>query len=133
MATVKDFRESYQELSGLASDVSRKLGFAGIAVIWIFKGSMPNNSFSLVPVLFFAAIAIVLSLALDLLQYTFGSLIWGAFWRIKEKSGFSDDQVVKASRFCNWPAIICFWGKLIFMIIAYSCLLIFLIKHITVI
>lgn len=34
---LKDTRESYQFFSGKASEIVRQLGFAGIAVIWVFK------------------------------------------------------------------------------------------------
>lgn len=34
--TLSDYLASYYELSGKASDVSRQLAFAGIAVIWVF-------------------------------------------------------------------------------------------------
>lgn len=79
MATLKEFRDGYHELSGTASEVSRNLGFAGIAVIWIFKADLPEKAYTLAPELYHAGVVIVLSLALDLLQYVFSSLIWGAF------------------------------------------------------
>ena len=131
MATLKDFRDAYHELSGTASEVSRKLGFAGIAVIWIFKADLPGKAYTLAPELYQAGVMIVLSLALDLLQYIFGSLIWGAFWRSKEKGGATESQEITAPPFFNWPAIACYWGKLIVMVDAYYYLLRFLLGHIS--
>ena len=34
---LSDYRETYYEFSGKASDVTRQLAFAGIAIVWIFK------------------------------------------------------------------------------------------------
>ena len=131
MSTLKDFRDSYSELSGIASEVSRQLGFAGIAVIWLFKADLSNLTFALAPELYYAGIFILLSLALDLLQYLFGSLIWGAFWRYKERNGATDNTKITAPFYFNWPAIVCFWTKLVFMVVAYFFLLKFLLVHIS--
>lgn len=90
--TLKDFREAYYTLSGKASDITRQLGFAGLGAIWIFKygsaGSerVPNE---LVP----AAVAIVLALLLDFLQYAVGSLVWGAFARYTDVRRQRTDDV----------------------------------------
>jgi hypothetical protein len=35
--TVEDYRKTSYEFSGKASDASRQLAFAAIAVIWLFK------------------------------------------------------------------------------------------------
>lgn len=131
MATLKEFKDSYYELSGIASDVSRKLGFAGIAVIWVFKTDLTEKAYTLAPELYCAGVFIVLSLALDLLQYVFGSFIWGVFWRSKEKSGATDSQQITAPPCYNWPALVLFWGKLLLMVIAYYYLLKFLLGHVS--
>lgn len=131
MATLKDFRTDYQQLSGIASEVSRKLGFAGIAIIWIFKVDSANNTFTLATELYYAGTFIVLSLALDLLQYLSGSLTWGLYWRYKEKEGVAEDAEIKAPRYFNWPAVAFFWLKLVLMIIAYYQLLEFMLSHIS--
>jgi len=131
MATLKDFRTDYQQLSGIASEVSRQLGFAGIAIIWIFKVDSANNTFVLAPELYYAGAFIVLSLALDLLQYLSGSLIWGVYWRYKEKKGVAENSEIKAPRCFNWPAVTFFWLKLVLMVIAYYQLLDFMLSHIS--
>lgn len=131
MSTLKDFRDSYSELSGTASLVSRQLGFAGIALIWIFKSDLPGGMFKLEPQLYSAGIFIVLSLAFDLAQYLFGSLIWGAYCRHKERVGITDGMHIEAPPYFNWPAIGCFWMKLVLMVAAYFYLLIFLLGHVS--
>lgn len=132
MPTLVEYRDDYYALSGKASDVVRSLGFAGIAVIWIFKSAQPEGKYILPLDLYWAGLLIVASLALDLLQYALGALIWGAFWRLNEKSGVLDDEKLDAPSYFNWPALICFWGKLLTMIIAYALVLVYLLHNLLV-
>lgn len=81
---LKDTRESYQFFSGKASEIVRQLGFAGIAVIWVFKVTAGERQ--IVPTeLLPAGILLVSGLTLDLLHYVTGTLIWGVYNRNKEK------------------------------------------------
>lgn len=130
MTTLAGFRDAYQELSGTASEVSRKLGFAAIAVIWIFKADLPQKTYALPPELFMAGFLVVCSLGLDLFQYFFGSLIFSWFCRKKENENVADDVEFDAPRWFNWPSLTCFWIKLVVMIGAYIYLLSFLGRHI---
>jgi hypothetical protein len=122
---LKDVRDSYYDFSGRASDVGRQLGFAGLGVVWIFKfGDAGNESVreELVPV----AALIVLALACDFLHYLSGTLVWGVFARVKEKHGVKDADEVAAPPALNWPALVFFWAKAAFIVIAYVFLLNFL-------
>jgi len=38
---LQDYRDDFYTYSGKASDISRQLAFAGIAIIWIFKKEVP--------------------------------------------------------------------------------------------
>lgn len=76
-------RSAYRESSGKAGDISRQLGFAGIALIWHFRESSTGSvivSREFLP----AAILIVIGLGLDWLQYITGSAVWGIYHRLKE-------------------------------------------------
>lgn len=136
MKPLHEFRTDYEELSGIASNVSRQLGFAGIAIIWIFK--IDQKISTSIPVLlpsdlYIAALLIAISLLLDLLQYVTGSFIWAMFWRYKEKEPLiSSDSEVEAAPWLTWPGWTLFTWKIIFMIGAFSFLLKFLILHIGV-
>jgi hypothetical protein len=131
MKTVAEWRADYETLTGLASDVSRKLGFAGIAVIWIFKTDVKAGIYAVPAALYLAGVAIVASLTFDLLQYAWGSIVWGIFWRTREKKGLPADHKFSANPKLNWPALGFFWLKLLAMVIAYYFLLRFLVTHIT--
>lgn len=125
---LKEALKSYYKKSGTASNISRQLSFAGIAIIWLFvnqdKGmiSIPNE-------LILPTIFIVISLGCDLLQYVVGSLIWGAFHRIKEKEGIDSEAEVEVSPYLNWPSLVFYWSKIIAVFIAYILILCFLSSH----
>jgi len=115
---LESYRSAYYDLSGKASDVARQLALAGIALIWIFKLDNAGPLAIPVPLLLPAALFVV-TLALDLLQYVFGALIWGAFNRYHESKGKKDDEDVLAPSYFNWPALFCFWLKLCTVLIGY--------------
>ncbi len=108
---VNDYRDTYYTLSGKASDVSRQLSFAGIALVWIFKAEKGGPLAVPEPLLLPAAL-FVLALALDLLQYVYGSLAWGLFARYHEARQTPKATELLAPMYINWPAIACFWLKL---------------------
>jgi len=65
------------------------------------------------------------ALALDFLQYAFAALIFGAVHRAQEIRGVTKDDTFKLWPISNWPAIACFWGKVIAIGWGYWCLLTF--------
>jgi hypothetical protein len=119
---LKDAREFYYFYSGKTSDLVRQLGFAGIAIIWIFKYDVqgtPQIPQALLPPL----ILIVLGLALDFLQYAVATSIWGVFQRNKEVSGTAEDVDFLAPKQLNWPTITFFVLKVTSIMAAYVYLL----------
>lgn len=115
---LQDAREHYYFQTGKVSEITRQLAFAAIAVIWLFKigegtaVSLPNE-----PLL--SLKLVVVCLALDLLQYIFGSICWGAFQRLKERAGTSEASDFTAPSAINWAAITCFWSKTVVLVYAY--------------
>jgi hypothetical protein len=81
---LKDCREAYESSSGKASDLVRYLGFAGIALIWVFKmdrGGVPVLSSEL----YLPAALIAAGLTADLLQYVAHGVTYWVVFRCKEK------------------------------------------------
>ena len=116
---LSECREAYYELSGKASEVSRNLAFAGIALIWIFKEDQVNK----VPgPLIFPALLFVIALALDLLHYTYGAAVWGIRQRHEEKKlkDLSQDREFSVSRFWNWPTNLFYLGKILAVVCGYA-------------
>jgi hypothetical protein len=118
-------QEAYDYFTVKASDLVRQLGFAGIALIWIFKGTI-NGREVVPPDLVPAAKWIAVALSLDLLHYVFGALIWGAYHRFKERQATPKGETFEAPRMINWPTLACFWGKIVAVGLAYARIIPFL-------
>jgi hypothetical protein len=115
---VKDYKRDYQEFSGKLSDNARKLAFAGIAIVWIFKQEK-ESIFILPHLLKLAMLMFVITLSFDLLQYIYQTLTWGIFHRHFEKKLPSEDSELMAPEYLNWPAIFFFWSKVIALTAGY--------------
>lgn len=122
---LKEVREAYYEFSRKASDISRQLGFAGIALIWIFKVEV-NNDESIPHSLVLAALLIVIGLVSDLLQYIYGTAAWGIYHRCEEKKKTRENTEIKAPPEINWPTNTFFAIKVICISFAYYFILSFL-------
>ena len=83
---LEDARENYYYYSQKTSEIVRQLGFAGIAVIWVFKTEV-EGKIVVPPELLSAGKLIVIGLGFDLLHYVAGTLAWGVFNGIKERAG----------------------------------------------
>lgn len=126
---LSEYRKTYYELSAKASDVSRQLAFAGIAIIWIFK--LDSKPIPIIPQSFLLpTILLACALACDLLHYIVGTFIWGNFqWRKeKEKKDGETDPDLIAPRYLNQPILVLFSLKLFFVTVAYY----FIIKYIVI-
>lgn len=117
-----DYRETYYTLSGKASDITRQLAFAGIALIWIFRGTS-SGPLAVPGELLIPAGLLALALSFDLAQYAFGAAIWAIFVRVSEGNGIEDDTEVSAPMYFNWPALLFFWLKIFFLLLAYFLIL----------
>lgn len=122
---LEDVRECYKDLSGKASEIARQLGFAAIAVVWVFKNDQAGKAV-LPPVLTWVATCCVLGLGLDFLHYVWGSLLWGFYGRLQERRGKKASDSFRVPRWFNWPTLCLFWTKLVAIVVAYVLLLRFL-------
>lgn len=127
-------RESYYFNSGTASSVARQAAFAGIAIIWVFNLPTKQTVIAIPQQLQAVALLLVFCLALDLLQYVTSSIVWAVFSRILERKyphRLSEDPEMDAPPYLNWPCLVCFWGKLLTLIIAYVRLAAFLLAELS--
>jgi hypothetical protein len=117
---VSDALEHYSYFSVKLSDVNRQLGFAGIAVIWIFKedGTKLLPAQLILPTIFFVA-----ALGLDLLHYLYSTIAWATFHRVMElrasKLKGAENEEFKAPRGINWPSNVLFYLKAGCVVIGY--------------
>ncbi len=122
---LKEALESYYEYSRKTSDIARYLGLAGLGIIWIFR-IQTTNKLALPRELILPTSLLILGLVLDLLQYIVGTIIWGAYHRLKEKMGVKENEEIRAPRQLNWPTLTFFWAKLFPILIAYYLILSYL-------
>lgn len=122
---LENVRQAYYDYSGKTSEIVRQLGFAGIALIWIFKSGVEANP--IIPTeLIIPAIFIVLGLTLDLSHYIAGTITWGIYNRVLEKQGTSNKTDFLAPRQLNWATNSLFVLKVGCIVIAYIYILVFL-------
>ncbi|WP_071593007.1 hypothetical protein [Serratia sp. S4] len=119
-------QQTYYAASSSLSNINRQSCLGGIALIWLFKGSIgkstltdPSESILLFPnILYWSLVFLVISLIMDFLQYAVTTLIWGAYGYRKEKylekNGLDKEtHVLKEPPDCiNHPALILFWVKI---------------------
>jgi hypothetical protein len=117
--TLAEGDETKKAATGKASDVGRHLAFAGLAVVWILKESSGNpiGPSLVTPLLLFVA-----SLSLDLLQYVWCSFIWTIFYNYNFEKHGSDEAKVDIPGAINWVAYICFWLKILALMLGWGSL-----------
>ena len=123
---LKEYRKDYQYFSGKLGDNSRKLAFAGIAVVWIFKQG-ESGAYVIPPILKTAMLLFVSTLSFDLLQYIYQTTTWGIYHRYNERK-FKGKEDIKllAPYFLNWPSNFLFWSKVVCLVGGYFVILKFL-------
>jgi hypothetical protein len=81
---IADYQATFYEFSGKASDLSRQLAFAAIAIVWLFKRDI--EGIPTLPERLFCPVAlIVITLFFDIMQYCIGALIWFFWYRRLER------------------------------------------------
>jgi hypothetical protein len=102
--TLDQAREAYYEATGQTSALVRQLAFAGIAIIWILSGGAlaDNGSLNISDRLLWAGLGLVVALTVDLAQYAYRSVAWGAFARSLESRDITETT---APDWINWPPI----------------------------
>ena len=123
---LQKIRAAYDYYSATVSTVARQLGFAGIAIIWIFKTDQ-GGAYTVPPELVWPGLLLVGGLAADFLHYVAGVIMWGSYGRYMELKGVDNDQEFFAPSWMNWPGNTFFVSKLVLIALAYALLVIFLI------
>jgi hypothetical protein len=124
---LSEYKKHYYEFSGKASDVSRQLAFAGIAVVWIFR---LNTTTPQIPKELILPLALLISfLFFDLLQYLCATFIWGYFQWSQERNlqeGIESPDMIKideteldAPGWYKIPQLVLFILKIISIFLGY--------------
>ena len=128
--SIETCHATVKENSTKVSEIIRQIGFAGIAIIWIFRINTgnPENAFDnkISPELILPAILIMLTLILDFLQYTVNTVIWSIYAWIKEQQGMKPNKTFPFPPCINNTAWAIFGLKVITIMWAYFLILKFL-------
>jgi hypothetical protein len=124
---LQDYRNDSYTFSGKASDLNRQLGFAGIALIWLFKKDV-SGQIVIPHILIWAGALIVVSLTPDMLHYCIGWYTWHSFFRKNEDAGVDENTELEHEPKLVYPIIGCFIAKVVSVIAAYVVILSFLIR-----
>ncbi len=128
---LENTRQAYYDSTSRASELSRQLSFAALAIVWIFKTDQPGGSIGVPHALLWPSALAVFSLGFDILQYIYGSVAWGIYNRHKEKRiGLNDEQEFSAPPYINWPTNIFFYLKISAVLVCYVGLLRYLFQAI---
>lgn len=87
-------RQDRDSVTQQLSELVRQLDFAGIAIIWIFRGTSAPHDIALPRILIWSLGLFSLSLVADLLQYTWTSHILDSHYRPLAKGDVDDNMKV---------------------------------------
>jgi len=126
VSSASSYKKEYEDSSKTASDLSRNLAFAGIGIIWIFTKTKDTIDDLVIPFsLLVAAILLVVALFLDIMQYTYKTIIWYLKFRSVEKK-CKENNEIEHSTSLNLLTWICFYTKIGLVIISYIFIINFL-------
>lgn len=121
-----EVKKVYQDSSGKLSDIIRYLGFAGIALIWMFKADVAGNKV-LPDDLRWPTILIVIGLTLDMIQYLYHAIAYRLYFLVKEKSkDITKQSQFKSSVWLPRPIWVLWFLKSISIIVAFILIIVFL-------
>jgi hypothetical protein len=124
---LEEYKKDVYTFSEKASENIRKLTFAGIGIIWIFKTSEVNMP--LFPQeLFFPLLMLAITLFFDFFQYLIAYIIWRMFYRIHEMNETDSEKDIKAHPALSVPISFCFIAKVFSILIAYGGIIVFVIR-----
>ncbi len=109
--TLADVWSFYDEYNKAVSDIARKLAYAGIALIWVFRIS-DDHATHIPRELFVAGFCLALCLLFDFLQQCIGSELYRRFGEHQEKI-VSADQTFLQPNWLLWPMDMLFWLKVL--------------------
>ena len=121
--TLKEFRASYHNATGKASDLARSTNYSLIAIVWVLCGQDLEKVSSYRCVL----IWLLLSLAIDYVQYLIMALFGMMKYRyeeckVRDKSKIDETPTNGYPEITPYLTTACFVFKFVFALVAVCCL-----------
>lgn len=115
---IQEALDAYYSATGTVSTITRQLSLSGIAIIWIFC-VVENGTVTIPMQLKIPALAIIISLIFDLLQYVVKATSWGIFKDIMYNQHKDFEKDVDEPKGVKSAILFFFVGKIVAMIVAY--------------
>ena len=126
---LRQLKKDYEDLSGAASEGGRKLAFAGIALVWIFK-SGAERAYRIPAELYWPTALIMSSLAADFLQYVLSTTILYACFRRRERdTSVNSSTEFQLNHWANLPGWTLWTVKLVLVAAAWLLLLLYVVNE----
>lgn len=131
---LEEVKKEYHIYTDAISKIARQLAFAGIAVVWIFKTDAPSGP-KVPHVLLWPMFFLVLTLALDFLQYGYGAVMYHiSFERFERKKNRTVPKLPETHNFpvsvrLVRPMDVFFYLKLVAVAVAYVLLILHLYRQ----
>ena len=119
MIKLEEAKQAFYDASATLSENVRKLAFAGIAIIWIFRVGNTAANIAFPRPLLWPLIAFIAALILDVAQYLYKSTTWWLYYAWKHKQGVHDDGEVDPPGIINFFTGIFFYLKVACVAYAY--------------
>jgi len=111
---LEEAKTTFYEASDTLSENVRKLFFAGIAIVWIFKVADKSSAgIAFSRALLIPLGAFIFGLVLDLAQYLYKSTAWWLYYSSKHRQGLADDAEVSPPAVMNALTFILFYIKVL--------------------
>lgn len=133
---LSEFRKKSNEYTAKASEITRQLSLAGIAIIWLFKNvddkqNIANitqslfDKFLIIPLL-----TLTIALLVDLFQYVIAGQTWINFFRKKEIEfeNSTEDPEIKAPEKLRIPIYVCYYTKIVLMLFSFLFIIFYIIS-----
>ncbi|MBA3963462.1 MAG: hypothetical protein H0X40_16380 [Chthoniobacterales bacterium] len=129
---ISQIRDAFEEYSGKASEQSRQLALAGVAIIWILRVGTSTGDIKFSNALVLPLGGFALALGFDLFQYVYYTLLWGIINSVLRRRHKNDEKNVVI-----WPLVHClpailFYSKIALVVGSYIALLTYMAHFITV-
>ena len=122
IVTLKEGFDARDLFTGKASEITRQLGFAGLAIIWVFKSGQ-GTEYSVPKDLLLPALMLTVGLTLDFLHYVAAGALWQWFTKSAQKARKEEFDAPAWINPVTWTFFIL---KITAIVAAYSYLILFL-------
>ena len=115
-----EYRDDFYHFTKEISYLTRNLGLAGVAIVWLFKVDVnETHQYKLSNDFYWSLFFFICTLALDFLHYAIQAATWAIFYYVNKARGVNDDQDVIRQNYLVVLPWVLFALKVISVVIAF--------------